>query len=98
MNVRNRMFPYADYLLFLQHANEKEVAVEIIHRHLRSSSSNNATILRLWDVGCGNGDVIANLAKLVEHDTILEISLLEPNVQLLTLAQDKLKQMNAHVV
>ncbi len=91
------MFPWADYLLFLQHTDEKQVAAEIIYRRLCLAHPDRTSI-RIWDVGCGSGEVMTNFVKMVGSNTMLDITILEPDLQLFTIVQDKLSQMNVRMV
>ena len=97
-NERNQEFPYTDYLVYLQHTDEKRVATNILYHFLQQANHYNTSAIRLLDVGCGNGEVVANFITSFGQSTQFEVTLLEPNGQLLVLAQEKLKQTHAHVL
>jgi 2-polyprenyl-3-methyl-5-hydroxy-6-metoxy-1,4-benzoquinol methylase len=80
-----------EFRLFLEHTNEKQVAAETIFRRLSRTKSLSSTH-RIWDVGCGSGDIVSALVKMIGREAELEITLLEPESQLLEMARKKLRQ------
>lgn len=81
-----------EFVLFLQHTNEKQVAAETLFRHL-SCTKSLSSVNRMWDVGCGSGEIVAALVKMLGQETTLEITLLEPESSLLEIARNKLRQV-----
>jgi ubiquinone/menaquinone biosynthesis C-methylase UbiE len=85
-----------EYTLFLKYTDEKSVVAAKIHELIYGDLVGKR-IIKIWDVGCGNGDLIYNLVNMFPPASKIELHLLEPNAKLLNVAIGKLIKRNVIV-